>query len=101
MLPTAMGPAGAEVLEFHLALTKVLGVAIHSCLCMCVCVCFCSVNYTHTYQSVANEPLNLWVSNPVINMQNYYGFCDCCMTCLLLFFFSSCIPCSLSVWHKL
>ena len=84
-----MGLAGAEVLELHLALTEILGVAIHACLCMCVCVCvyLCSVNYAHTYQSIANEPLNLWVSNPVINMQNYYGFCDCRMTCLLLFLF--------------
>ena len=54
MLPTAMGLAEAEVVELHLAQTEVLCVAIH----VCVCVCLCSVNYTHTYRSVANEPLN-------------------------------------------
>jgi len=36
-----MGPAGAEVLELHLALTEVLGVAIHACVCVCVCACVC------------------------------------------------------------
>ena len=48
MLPTAVGLAGAEVLELHLATTKVLCVAIHVCVCV-------FVNYAHaTGQSQMN-----------------------------------------------
>lgn len=57
MLLTAMGLAGAKVLELHLVPTIVLFVTLHVCACVTVCVYLCSVNYAPTSQgtNIATE----------------------------------------------